>query len=300
MAVMIPDRDATRSARVYSAPNGLLEVAVGMRRLALLLLVWSATVSGWQATAPTPPAQAPVAAAPAAVGSAKIWPGREAEIEDYLRTSPFTRVEDVPIGVTKPRRGYFAEGGLVVSAAWKVLRPGRPNGFWESYKSEIGAYEMDKLLGLNMVPPAVEKVWKGDRGAAVLWVQPVRSWKAVENLPKPDRWNLEAIRMKMFDNLIGNSDRNAGNFLVDDEWNLFLIDHSRAFVNDTKLPFTMVRIDKPLWEKMQALDEARLMERLGPWMDKASVRAILKRRDKMQQTIDKMVKTTNESVVFIR
>lgn len=274
-----------------------------MRRLALLLLVSSSTVSGWQGTPPAPdaPVQAPVAvAAPAAAGSAKIWPGREAEIEDYLRTSPFTRIEDVPIGVTKPRRGYFNQGGLVVSAAWKVLRPGRPNGFWESYKSEIAAYEMDKVLGLNMVPPAVEKNWKGDRGAAVLWVQPVRSWKTVENLPKPDRWNLEAIRMKMFDNLIGNSDRNAGNFLVDEDWNLFLIDHSRAFVNDTKLPFTMVRIDRSLWERMQALDEAGLMERLGPWIDKVSVRAILKRRDKMQLTIDKMVKTTNEAVVFIR
>jgi hypothetical protein len=273
-----------------------------MLRLALLLMLSSAAVAASQAPAPPPvaQAQAPAQATAASTGSAKIWVGREAEIEEFIRTAPFTRVEDVPIGVTKPRRGYFAPGGPAISVAWKVLRPGRPNGFWESYKSEIAAYELDRMLGMNMVPPSVEKNWKGDRGAAILWLQPVRSWKSVENLPKPEKWNIEAIRMKMFDNLIGNSDRNAGNFLFDDEWNMFLIDHSRAFVNDSKLPFTMARVDKELWDRMLALDEARLMERLGPWVDKASIRAILKRRDKMQQTIAKMVKTTSEAVVFVK
>ena len=61
--------------------------------------------------------------------------------------------------------------------------------------------------------------------------------------------------MKMFDNLIHNPDRNAGNLIVDDDWNLYLIDHSRAFITEKKLPFTMVRIDAELWDKMLALDE---------------------------------------------
>lgn len=220
-------------------------------------------------------------------------------MEAYLQTAPFTRFEDVPIGVTKPRRGYFAPGGLVASAAWKVIRPGRPHGFWESYKSEIAAYELDKMLGLDMVPPVVEKNWKGERGAAVLWVQPVRQWKAVENLPKPESWNREAIRMKMFDNLIGNSDRNAGNLLVDNDWNLFLIDHSRAFVNDSKLPAPMVRIDKALWYRMLTLDEAGLTAGLKGLIDRGAVRAMLKRRDRMQKVIDTLVKNASHTAIFI-
>ena len=31
--------------------------------------------------------------------------------------------------------------------AWKTIRPGFHSGYWESYKSEIAAYELDKLLG---------------------------------------------------------------------------------------------------------------------------------------------------------
>ena len=66
-------------------------------------------------------------------------------------------MEELQIGVTKPRRAKLAPGGPVDAFAWKVVPPGRPSGFWESYKSEIAAYELDKLLGLDMVPPTVER-----------------------------------------------------------------------------------------------------------------------------------------------
>ena len=240
-------------------------------------------------------AQAPAAAQqpqPTATKSAKIWQGRNAEFEEFIRTAPFVKVSDVPIGVTRPKRGYFAPGGLVESAAWKLLPPGRPNGYWESYKSEIAAYELDKLLGMDMVPPVVEKRVDGDRGAAILWVKPVRAWKEVENLPKPEKWNRQAVRMKMFDNLIHNPDRNAGNLIVDDDWNLYLIDHSRAFISEKKLPFQMVRIDAELWDKMLALDEPTLVTALGTWLDGGNIRAMLRRRDAMKVVIDDLVKRT--------
>ena len=131
-----------------------------------------------------------------------------------------------------------------------MLPPSRQTGYWESYKSEIAAYELDKLLGMDMVPVAVEKRWKGQTAAAILWVSPVRQWKDVQALPKPLKWNRQAILMKMFDNLIGNPDRNMGNLIVDDDWNLFLIDHSRAFIDAKDLPVKMERIDREVWNRM--------------------------------------------------
>jgi hypothetical protein len=268
-----------------------------MVNLSALLFTLAALFGSLQA--PAAPAAQPATTAAAAT-SARIWEGRTAEIEEFIRTAPIVRFEDVPIGVTKPQRAYLQPGGPVASVAWKVLPPGRPHGYWESYKSEIAAYELDKLLEMNMVPPTVEKVWKGERGAAILWLKPVRQWKEVEGQPKPDRWNREAVRMKMFDNLICNIDRNAGNLLVDGEWNLFLIDHSRAFIPDKKLPAVMVRIDKELWERMRALDEPTLSATLGKWLDRGQVRAILARRDKMQVLIDKMIKTSSESAIYVK
>lgn len=265
------------------------------RRLAILLLMLAVSPAAAQQPAATPSPQA-VTSAP----SSKIWEGRHEEFEGFLRTAPFRRFEDVPVGVTRPQRGYFDPGGPVASAAWKMLPPGRPNGYWESYKSEIAAYELDKLLGLGMVPPAVEKRVRGERGAAVLWIEGVQSWKAVENLPKPPKWNREAVRMKMFDNLIGNIDRNAGNLLVDADWNLYLIDHSRAFVTDTKLKAEMVRIDKEIWDRMAGLDEAKLTAALGMWLDGPAIKAMLKRRDNMKTVIDKLLKNSSEALVYVK
>ncbi len=265
------------------------------RHIAIALMLVGAT--GLEGRQQAASAQAPAAAVTA---SSKIREGRHAEFETYMRSADFKRFEDVPIGVTKPRRGFFAPGGLVASAAWKPLPPGRVSGYWESYKSEIAAYELDKLLHLDMVPPVVEKRHNGDRGAAILWVQPVRPWKQVEPLPKPEKWNREAVRMKMFDNLIGNIDRNAGNLLVDDDWNLYLIDHSRAFVSDTKLKAEMIRIDRVIWDRMLALDEPTLMASVGEWLDRGAVRAILKRRDNMKKAVDTLLKNGSEATVFIK
>ncbi len=252
---------------------------------------------------PIDPAPFPLHAQEQAVAerrSARIWQGRNAEFEAFIREAPIERFEVVPIGVTHPRRAYFKPGGLVESVAWKVLPPGRPNGYWESYKSEIAAYELDKLLGMDMVPVAVEKRWKAERAAAILWLSPVHSWKEMQDKPKPAKWVAQVARMKMFDNLICNRDRNAGNLLVDDDWNLFLIDHSRAFIEDKGLAVALEHVDRGLWTKMLALDEAALDGPLAPWLDRGAIRAIITRRDKMKGAIDAMVAEKGESAVFLR
>jgi hypothetical protein len=240
--------------------------------------------------------QAPAAAAQ----SAAIWVGHAAEIESFIRDAAIDRIDEVPIGVTHPKRAFFKPGGLVESVAWKVLPPGRPAGYWESYKSEIAAYELDKLLGMNMVPVAVEKRWNRETAAAILWLSPIHSWKEMEPKPKPAKWVRQVARMKMFDNFICNKDRNAGNLLVDDDWNLYLIDHSRAFIWDKDMAVKMEHIDRELWDKIQALDEAQLTASLGKWVDKDGVRAMLTRRERMKKEIDKLVAANGEAGVFVR
>ena len=42
---------------------------------------------------------------------------------------------------------------------------------------------MDKLLGLNMVPPTVEKKVKGTTGAAVMWCTNTKSFKDHGGVP---------------------------------------------------------------------------------------------------------------------
>ena len=185
--------------------------------------------------------------------SAKTWLGREAEIEEYMKTAEILGLEDIPVGVTNPQSADLAPGGPVDKFAWKPLRPGIYQGYCESYLAEIAAYELDKLIGLGMVPVKVERRINGEFGAAIMWLSPTKSWKDLGGVPTPPTrhlgyWNIQLIRAKMFDNLIYNRDPNEGNWLVDPAWNLMVIDHSRAFTPDDDMEHDdMNRIDRYLW-----------------------------------------------------
>jgi hypothetical protein len=244
--------------------------------------------------------QAPAAPAPAqSQESARVWESHNAEYEAYLRSAPIKRMASIDVGVTRPKRMFFAPGGLAASAAWKPLRPGYQGGYFESYKSEIAAYELDKMLDLSMVPVVVERTVDGKPGAVVLWLDRVRTWSEVLPLPKPPSWSRQLARMKLFDNLIGNPDRNKGNLLVDGAWNLFLIDHSRAFLDDRALPQTIDHVDSSLWARIEALDEASLTSTVGAWLNKSQIKSMLARRDKMAANIDALVKKSGRAAIFV-
>jgi hypothetical protein len=242
-----------------------------------------------QAAAQAAPAQAAATEAPA---SSKIWVGREAEMEEYLRTAPVVRVEELPIGVTKPRRAVFDGNGPIRRAAWKPLKPGLHGGFYDSYKSEIAAYELDKLLKLEMVPPSVERTIDKEKGALIQWVENIKSWKITDPVAGPDAnaWNKQVVAMKMFDDLIGNADRNQGNLLYDPLYNLILIDHSRAFTSSKDLPMPFGRVWKDLWDRMLALTPEQVDATVTPWLaGKGEAKAIFERREKMKKVIDKLI-----------
>ena len=235
--------------------------------------------------------------------NSRAWADHVGEIEAYLKSAEVVAIDEIKIGVTKPRRATLAPGGPVEAMCWKPIRPGRQSGFWESYKSEIAAYELDKLLGLGMIPPTVEKDVKGVTGAAIMWVSPTKSFKELGGVPglkgvagpppaQVPAWTRQITIAKMFDNLVGNIDPNLGNWLVDPNWNLILIDHTRAFTNTKDLYHQLVRVDNELWTKMKALDEPSLTTALSAWLDKGQIKAILQRRDKMQEVVDKLAQTT--------
>jgi hypothetical protein len=221
------------------------------------------------------------------VGS-KIWIGRHLEMEEYLRTADCDRIE-----VIKPSyaaRCTFKPGGPIYRMAWRA--PGPNRGFHESYKTEIAAYELDKLLKMDMVPPTVERRLQGNDGAAQLWVENVVDAKADVSPVEPYRtvWQDQIVVMTMFDNLIGNRDRNRGNMLRDPALNLILIDHSRAFGTDPNLAQKMYRVDEKFWAKIESLTRNQLDAVLASLLDERQIAAILERRDRMKAEIKSLRK----------
>ena len=241
-----------------------------------------------------------VAAAPAAECSLN-WIGHEPEIEKFMLEAKVLKLEDLPIGVTRPQVATLEPGGPIGRFAWKALRPGYSKGFMESYKAEIAAYQMDRMLDLKMVPPIVERRIDGRDGAAVMWIENTKQW-SVEKPPQGPEpmWSIQLTKMKMLDLLIANIDRNQGNLIYDADWHLFLIDHSRAFTDrkDLKGMAPLGRVDRQLWAKMAALTLEDLDQGLGDWVGAKEKKALLLRRDKMAEQIKQMVAKRGESVFY--
>jgi hypothetical protein len=236
----------------------------------------------------------------ASAGSSRQWIGQEQRVEEHLRNASVTNIEDVGTGVTRPRRAYLTPNEPVASLAWKVLPPGRRNGYWESYKSEIAAYELDKLLGMHMVPPVVERRIDNETGAAVMWVSGMKSVKELGGkVPSGAEFGKPIRQMLLFDNLIRNIDRNAGNILVGQPGDLILIDHSRAFTTNKKLQNKVERVDAELWQRMQTLTRENLTRALGAWLDEDAITAIIVRRDAMANEINKLVARKGRTLVLI-
>ncbi len=235
-------------------------------------------------------------------GGSKTWIGRDAEFEAFIRSAPIERIVDVGSGVTRPRHGFFAPGGLTDGVVLKNLPPRTTRGFFESYKSEIAAYELDKLLDLNMVPPTVERDVDGRAMSAQVWLDGVRTFGSMKSRTPPDgrAWIFQVNRQKMFDDVIGNIDENAGNLLVDDAWNVILVDHSRCFTRTTKLPFDIVQIDRPFYERVKALARADLERAVGPWLEPGALDALLGRRDAVVQVVETRVRERGEAAVLTR
>ena len=108
--------------------------------------------------------------------------------------------------------------------------------------------------------------------------------------PSGARWSEQINVMRVFDELIANTDRNQGNLLIDRHWKLWLIDHTRAFrINKTlTAPATLMRCEQSLLDGMKALSLETMREPLAAYLTNTQLEAILVRRDLIVSRIESL------------
>ena len=170
------------------------------------------------------------------------------ELEEFLRTAEVVAHKDIGVGVTLPMKLELSDGQVTLSASWKTVDERRrgiirladgstDRNFRDSYEFEIAAYELDKLIGTNLVPlvpPTVERSWRGKSGAIQLWVEGATTDfdRRKQNIQVPNalRWNRQVYNVQLFRCLTYDIDyKNARNTLIDPDWRLWAIDSSRSF-----------------------------------------------------------------------
>jgi hypothetical protein len=124
--------------------------------------------------------------------------------------------------------------------------------------------------------------------------------------PDPAFWNRQLHRAYVFDDLVGNIDENAGNLLFDRQWNFIKVDHSRAFTDTQTLPFPVgqqggrgvVRIDRPFFDRIKALDRATVAHEIGNLLEGNCLPALFARRDAIVKQFEELAKKKGDAQVF--
>ena len=176
--------------------------------------------------------------------------------------------------------------------------------FWDSYKYNSAAYELAKLLNLNMVPPYVERSLLGNRGSVSWWIDNAmmesdRHKKSVA-IPDIDDWNRQMYLVRVFHELVYDTDPNLTNLLITKDWQLWIIDLTRAFRLSDKLreEKNLVQCDRRLLARLREIDRDMLKEKLGAWLTNSEIKALDARRAKIVRFFDNQVKSKGESAVL--
>ena len=226
----------------------------------------------------------------------KIWLDFKTEFEELLRSAEIVSTEDIGMGANHPRVLYLRRGEVDLKAIWRPLASRSSSS--ASSNLEVAAYELDKILGLNMIPPTVKRIVDDLPGSVQLWVYGCKALSEVKDQsPDTHGWNLEMSRARTFDYIIANRDRNHGNILIDPSWGLVLIDHSSAF-SEIAYRIQTMKFDRVLIEKLRRLSKVGLQARLEDLLDRQDIENILKRRDELLTHLEELIAEKGESAVF--
>ena len=218
--------------------------------------------------------------------------------EEFLKTAKVVSTHAAKKGITGTVRVTLSDGVITHDASVQRIddqktrfegQRGVEMNFRDTYKFNIAGYRLGRLVGLgNMIPPSVERTFQGTRASWTWWVEDVlmdegdRLKKKIE-APDKDIWARQYQIMRVFDQLIANTDRNVQNILYDRGWHLWMIDHSRAFrlytqVLDKK---SLERCDAQLLANLKSLSDEKLRAETKEWLREPEIKGILARRNQI-------------------
>lgn len=254
----------------------------------------------------------------ASVASAYAQSLSREEQAEFLRTARVVHSERIGKGVTNPFRLTLTDGTLTHDAAFQSVderrqtsRTGRGGAielnFTDSWKYNIAAPRLAELLGIgDMIPVSVERPWNGKKGALTWWVDDVlmddqaRREKKAEP-PDIETWNHQQQRMRVFTELVHDTDRNQGNILITRDWRVVMIDFTRAFRpwKKTPSPLTILRrCDRKLLAAMRGLTKPAVQKAVGDYLSSFEVDALLARRDIIVKHFEGLIAQLGEASVL--
>lgn len=229
------------------------------------------------------------------------------ETEQYLKKARITRRR--PSGT----RGdsYFVHldvGGDKKRGFLKFSNYQRPRKPEDSYIYGIAAYELDKLLDLNIIPPVIERKVNGQKGSLQILVNVAfdEGERKLKNIIPPDSESffnaLEEI--KIFEYLVYSTSlcqrTDTQDILITEEWKVWRVDFSEAFEPSPELikGCEITRCSRKLYQNLKQTEDKKIKSKLKKYLNEDEISALLKRKNIIIETIKNLIKEKGEEAVL--
>lgn len=300
-----------------------------LRHTAISVLVLATLLAGpapSMATGPSaPPSGAvspqaePFESAPA---PARIWldpdgdplPFRtDGEVIEFMRTAEITAMKELTWSKTRPHKVTLEKDGVRMHAIFRTVDVSRERVrigdrfhmfFRDNAIFECAAYSLAQLFGLENVPPAVTRSINGRWGSLQVWIEGTitgndRRQQGLQP-PDPQVWFLNERLMSVWDQLIFNDDRNPGNILIDSDWDVWMVDHTRAFQRNSGLrdPEQVTHCERGLWRRLREVSDDEIRAAVADYLSPAEIEDLLDRRAKLVERISTLIFERGEGAVI--
>ncbi len=236
------------------------------------------------------------------------------EAEEFLRTAKVIKIAPLGSGVTNSKKVTLDNGTIQHYAVFKDIDDRRKGiiefegfpeiDFKDSWKFEVAAYELDKLLGMNLVPVTVARSVDRKLGSLELWMDGCKTetYRQKEHLHPPNviEWNHQMYKAFLFDCLLFNIDSNKGNLLYTPAWRMFKIDHTRTFKNVVELrrPQNLKYFSRSMIDGLQKLDLEKLKACCKDYLSSTEMKCLLGRRDLILKLYAEVLAEKGEEVLY--
>lgn len=235
---------------------------------------------------------------------------------EFLRTARVIRSQGLSTGVTSPYRLTLTDGVTTHDASFQSVDEradkadfgarGVEFNFADSHHFNLAAYQIAGMLGLEgMMPVTVHRTWNGREGTLTWWVDDAiderTRLREKREPPNAALWRQQQFRMRAFAALVGDTDRNLGNILIDTRhWTLWMIDFTRAFRRQPGLKSTtgLTQIDRALLARLRTLDGARVRQETAHCLNGYEVDALMARRNALVAHFDRLIADKGAAAVL--
>jgi len=234
--------------------------------------------------------------------------------EVFLREAQVIETRDIGEGHTRPRKLLLERDGVRAHAIFRYVDSERRNQrlqdgrlhllLSDSYKNDLAAYRLSRVLGFDRIPPVVERRVDDRKGSVQLWIEGAMMEKKrlEKGLEPPDLVDFGQQRqmLDVFDALVCNIDRNLGNILIDRDWNVWYIDQTRTFARYEETPWVSagLGIDRRIWQRLSSASDEEIRAAVAPWLSRWQVSDLLERRRALVESLSSDIARQGELNAF--